>query len=280
MRRYRICHTTQFTYDQPAVASYNELRMLPLRDENQVVFSSKIDTSPSGANFEFNDFFETRVLFFEALEPHLELIVKAESLVELRGESPDIEPMDWERLEGVKLQELELVDFLKQTRRTQPPAELARFATRSRDLATPNEAAIHICRHIFKTMKYETGVTGVNSIASEAWRMGVGVCQDFAHLAIGALRQIGIPARYVSGYLHPKLEPKLHETVLGESHAWVEWFAGSWVAFDPTNDVAVSNRHVTVGRGRDYDDIPPMRGVFAGANTSTLSVEVEITREL
>ena len=88
--------------------------------------------------------------------------------------------------------------------------------------------------------------------AADAWEVRSGVCQDFAHLATGALRAIGIPARYVSGYLHPKRDAEIGEKVRGESHAWVEWWTGDWFGFDPTNDREVGDHHVVVGRGREY----------------------------
>jgi transglutaminase-like putative cysteine protease len=123
------------------------------------------------------------------------------------------------------------------------------------------------------------GVTGVHTTAAEAWSGRRGVCQDIAHLALGALRSVGIPARYVSGYLHPKPDAAIGETVAGESHAWVEWFCGSWRGFDPTNLIDIGDRHVTVGHGRDYNDVAPLRGIYAGPSSSSLFVTVEITRE-
>ena len=280
MKRYRVIHKTGFNYNAPAVASYNEARMLPLRDEAQIVFSSKVDIFPKGANFEYQDYFDTRVLFFEALEPHTKLSILAESLVELREASIELEPVGWDDLAGEVLKNIDLTEFIAQTRRTAPPAELTKVAQRAASELDPHQAALAISKKVYSTIKYQHGVTGVHSVASEAWKKKVGVCQDFAHLAIGALRSIGIPARYVSGYLHPSLDPVLHESVAGESHAWVEWFVGQWFAFDPTNDIAVSDRHVIVGRGRDYDDVPPLRGVFAGAESSELEVSVEIIREM
>jgi len=124
-----------------------------------------------------------------------------------------------------------------------------------------------------------SGVTGVHTTAAEAWEHRKGVCQDITHLAIGALRSAGIPARYVSGYLHPVPDAAIGQTVTGESHAWVEWFCGSWHGFDPTNSIEIGDRHVTVGRGRDYNDVAPLRGVYAGPYGSKLFVRVEITRE-
>ena len=114
---------------------------------------------------------------------------------------------------------------------------------------------------------------------SEAWEARKGVCQDIAHITLGALREVGIPARYVSGYLHPRPTAEVGVAVTGESHAWVEWFAGEWQGFDPTNNIEIGDRHVLVGRGRDYGDVPPLRGVYAGPFKSNLHVKVTITRE-
>ena len=127
-------------------------------------------------------------------------------------------------------------------------------------------------------MEYVRGVTGVHSTASEAWAERKGVCQDIAHVALGALRSVGIPARYVSGYLHPDAGAAIGQTVIGESHAWVEWYAGEWRGYDPTNLAEVGELHVLVGRGRDYSDVSPLRGVYAGPGASELFVSVEITR--
>lgn len=280
MRRYRVVHRTGFAYQNLAVASYNEARMLPARDDFQIVFSSKLDIKPGGASFEYSDYFDTRVVAFEALEPHSELSIIAESLVELRPRPEARLAFDWDALAAEVPHRIDLNEYVSQSRRTQPPAELVKLAAKAKKTQGPHEAALEICNLIFHQIKYQPGTTGVHSIAAEAWKQRAGVCQDFAHLAVGALRAIGIPARYVSGYLHPHREPKLHDRVMGESHAWVEWFAGDWFAYDPTNNIAVADRHINVGRGRDYDDVPPLRGVFAGATASELQVHVEITREV
>ena len=114
--------------------------------------------------------------------------------------------------------------------------------------------------------------------AQEAWAEKRGVCQDFSHLGIGLLRAMGIPTRYVSGYLHPDSKAEIGKTVTGQSHAWVEWWDGAWVPFDPTNAAAPSQSHVVVGRGRDYRDVPPVKGVYAGPEASGNEVTVKVTR--
>ena len=175
----------------------------------------------------------------------------------------------------------EYVEMLGQTRRTDPPLEVVDLARDIvKDAADTCQAALAICTAIGNAVEYMQGVTGVHSTAKEAWDHRKGVCQDITHLALGALRSVGIPARYVSGYLHPKPNAALGETVAGESHAWVEWYCGGeWRGFDPTNTIDIGDRHVLVGRGRDYNDVPPLRGVYAGPFGSTLFVRVEITRE-
>jgi transglutaminase-like putative cysteine protease len=122
------------------------------------------------------------------------------------------------------------------------------------------------------------GATEVTTDAADAWKGKSGVCQDFAHLALGVLREARIPARYVSGYLHPSTDPVVGEEVTGESHAWIEWWDGDWVGFDPTNARPAGEQHVLVARGRDYEDVPPLRGIYSTRGESELFVGVEITR--
>lgn len=127
---------------------------------------------------------------------------------------------------------------------------------------------------------YRQGSTGVATSATEAWELGAGVCQDIAHVTLAMLRSVGLPARYVSGYLHPKADAELGETVTGESHAWVEVWFGAWWAFDPTNGIPAGERHVIVARGRDYGDVTPLKGVYSGGGSQSLGVVVEVTRLL
>ncbi len=128
------------------------------------------------------------------------------------------------------------------------------------------------------SLSYEKGTTSVSTPAIEAWHAGRGVCQDFVHLSIALLRAMGIPARYVSGYLHPRDDAPIGETIAGESHAWAEAWIGEWFAFDPTNTSMVGERHVLVARGREYGDVTPLKGVYSGAPSSTPTVTVELTR--
>jgi transglutaminase-like putative cysteine protease len=118
----------------------------------------------------------------------------------------------------------------------------------------------------------------VSTTAADALRIGGGVCQDFTHLALGLLRARGIPARYVSGYLHPSSQAEPGVVLAGQSHAWVEAWVGDWLPFDPTNGSPVGERHVVVGRARDYADLAPLSGIFHGGPAKSLGVTVELTR--
>jgi transglutaminase-like putative cysteine protease len=228
---------------------------------------------------EYFDFFGTRTAMFEVLEPHTELNISSTSVVEVRASAEPKVLSSWDSLSSTVPRSLELVDAVSQTRRTLLPQDLVKSARKFAEVLDPHSAALEICKKIFKSMTYKHGVTGVHSVASEAWKQKVGVCQDFAHITLGALRAVGIPARYVSGYLYPATDRRIGEVIVGESHAWVEWWVGEWFAFDPTNDINVEDRHIVVGHGRDYDDVPPLRGVFAGGIESELYVSVEITKE-
>ena len=280
MNRLRIKHMTGFNYGGDVTASYNEARMLPISSEGQVVLYSTIDVSPMSSQHNYVDYWGSRVSSFEVLTPHKELSLTATSLVEVRPRDHPTESLTWDELAAKADSSTTLVENSEQTRRTMPPAEVVAIAEEiEARVENPCDAALEICTAIGNAVTYVSGVTGVHTTAAEAWEHRTGVCQDITHLALGALRAVGIPARYVSGYLHPKPDAAIGETIAGESHAWVEWFCGDWRGFDPTNLIDIGDRHVTVGRGRDYNDVPPLRGVYAGPYGSQLFVKVEITRE-
>ncbi|MBF4562217.1 transglutaminase family protein [Microbacterium sp. VKM Ac-2870] len=280
MMRLRIEHTTGFAYQGDVGASYNEARMLPISTDSQFVLSSQLDIDPSTSVNYYLDYFGTRVAAFDVLAGHSQLEITARSLVEVRPRPLEFPEMSWERLAIESTRAIATVEMLGQSARTAPHPEVAELA---RSIAAahsePARAALAIATALGDAMEYMHGVTGVHSTAAEAWTERKGVCQDITHITLGALRHVGIPARYVSGYLHPVRDAEVGVPTTGESHAWVEWFTGGWQGFDPTNNVEIGDRHVLVGRGRDYNDIPPLRGVYAGPFTSILHVKVTVTRE-
>ena len=248
MKRLRIEHATGFAYHGDVSASYNEARMLPGTTDSQFVLSSSLDIEPSTSVNSYVDYFGTRVSAFDVLSPHSELKITARSLVEVRPRPVEHGGLTWDDLAAQTARGIDTVEQLVQTNRTRPHEEVVELAARiAAEHDDPGRAAHDIC-------------------------IAVGD-------AVGALREVGIPARYVSGYLHPRPDAEVGVPVTGESHAWVEWFAGDWQGFDPTNNIEIGDRHVLVGRGRDYNDVPPLRGVYAGPFKSQLHVKVTITRE-
>jgi transglutaminase-like putative cysteine protease len=275
--RLAVEHVTRFRYAAPVPASYNEARLLPSSEPRQHVVSTRLDIDPVSWRREYRDYWGTRVVAFEALADHTELVVTASADVVVLAavEAPTAR---WSELGDPRLRD-RFAEELSHTDLSHPGEELADLAAVVVGDLAPGEAARAVCGLVTERLSYTTGSTGVHTAAVQAWLDGAGVCQDFAHLAVGALRSVGVPARYVSGYLHPRPDAAPGETVTGESHAWVEWWAGDWYGWDPTNDQPAGELHVAVGRGRDYTDVSPVKGIVAGGVAgSELEVEVRVTR--
>ncbi len=283
-RRYRITHRTVISYDGAAIASHNELRMTPLSEPGQTSLENRIRVRPMTWSQVYRDSWGTHVMHIEAAVDHPSLSVEAVSTVELtRQPEPSAEAAidprrtTWERLGTPAIMDL-YYEWLAPTPQTTVSDDMVSLINDVLSGRTPFEAAHAVADLIREQMTYRRGVTGVHSAAADAWAARSGVCQDFAHLTIGALRSLGIPARYVSGYLVPKLDSEIGETSAGESHAWVEAWLGEWVALDPTNGRPVLLDHIVVGRGRDYSDVPPFKGIYSGPKVSRQEVEVTFTR--
>lgn len=282
MSQLHVVHTTRFDYAAPVTASYNEIRMTPVDGPSQQVRSASVTIVPSTWSTDHVDYWGTAVTSFEVLDPHSRLTIVAESVVEVADPAAAPALLENARASWAELASPAALDrfspYLTTSATTAVPEEVAHLAGAATAGADPHTAAQQICRALRAEVEYVPGVTTVHTPATEAWVTRKGVCQDMAHLSIGALRSVGIPARYVSGYLYPRAGGGVGETVLGESHAWIEWWAGDWVGFDPTNDTFTGGDHVAVGRGREYTDVAPLKGVFAGAGSSTLEVSVAMTR--
>ena len=282
MSQLHVVHTTRFDYAAPVTASYNEVRMTPVDGMGQLVRSASVSIAPVTWTTDHVDYWGTSVTSFEVLDPHSRLTIVAESVVEVAdsgkaaGFLGDAQ-VGWDELASPAVVD-GLSPFISMSTTTAVPEEVTRLAAAAAAGLDPHSAAQQICQVLGAEIEYVPGVTTVHTPATEAWLTRKGVCQDMAHLSIGALRSVGIPARYVSGYLYPREGGGGGETVLGESHAWIEWWAGDWVGFDPTNDKFTGGDHVAVGRGREYTDVAPLKGVFAGAGSSTLEVSVAMTR--
>jgi transglutaminase-like putative cysteine protease len=277
--RYRIDHRSAYQYAGSVSASFNEARLTPLQTPWQLRLESTLAIDPVTWSCRYTDYWGTEVRAFEASQLHRALEVHATSVVEIDpARRPAPRDLGWAELRTDKVRD-RFVEFLWQRPATRPAAEIADLAESIAADLPPAETAAHVSAAVHEAMTYMPGATAVHTTAAEAWEERLGVCQDYAHLVVGALRQTGLPARYVSGYLHPSAEPTVGETVRGESHAWVEFWLGEWRAYDPTNLAEVAERHVMVGCGRDYGDVPPIKGILAGERgTVSLDVTVDFTR--
>ncbi|MGH3425190.1 MAG: transglutaminase family protein [Nocardioidaceae bacterium] len=273
----RVTHKTGYVYSGGVVASYNEARMTPVTTAEQYVLHSRIDVSPTPWTYTYPDYWGTQVTAFEVHELHNELNVTSTSTVDVSRSAPSPGGMSWDALRGAGPRD-EFVEYLQMSPWVRPPADLADTVEGlAAKAATPTELAYEVCEMVHGTIRYDGGSTVVTTTAADAWSAKAGVCQDLAHLTIGALRHVGVPARYVSGYLHPRRDPEVGEPVAGESHAWIEWWDGEWIGFDPTNDAEPGDRHIVVGHGRSYRDVTPLRGIYSGGQTSGMEASVTIT---
>lgn len=277
--RLGIRHTTAYRYEAPVAPSYNEARLEPRSDRRQTVLSWALDIAPAARVVHHVDYWGTMVHHFDLQVPHTELTVVAKAVVETGVTRFGPGDATWDDLASE-----EVCDRFHELLQPTPVVTLdAPVREVAEDLraaaATPAEGAEAAVAWIHDHLEYERGFTGVTTTAGEVIAQRRGVCQDFAHASLALLRAMGIPCWYVSGYLHPSDEPEVGEAVEGESHAWVAAWTGRVWPLDPTSLAPVHERHVRVAAGREYHDVPPFRGTYAGGGASQhLDVAVEVTR--
>lgn len=277
--RLKVRHVTGYRYDTEVSRSYNEARLIPITGLEQTTLDARVQTRPDCRQQRYWDYWGTQVTAFDLHVPHTELEVTALSTVDTGGTGEPDDVPTWSLYAGEPVRD-RFVEMLTPTRRTAADEEMTELAQQTVAGLEPPEAARAISDLVRERVAYKAGTTGVATSATEAWAQGQGVCQDITHVALTMLRAAGLPARYVSGYLHPRKDPQVGETVVGESHAWVEVWLGDWWGWDPTNAVPAAERHVIVARGRDYGDVTPLKGVYSGGGSQSLGVTVEVTRVL
>lgn len=275
--RIRVVHATGYRYSSPVHESYNEARLTPRTDARQHVVASRVETRPPTGTFRYADYWGTTVTAFDLHTPHTELAVTATSVVETGDATAPVRTASWDELASGAVRD-RFAEALAFTRYVGHDRGLARVARALRKGNDPADAVLAACRWVREKLTYRAGTTGVHTSAVEAWDTRKGVCQDFAHLSLLLVREMGIPARYVSGYLLPGAGTEVCQTVRGDSHAWIEAWTGGWWGHDPTNDIPVGHRHVWVGAGRDYADVPPLKGIYSGGPAAALEVTVDMTR--
>ncbi len=278
-----VCYRTVFRFDAPVRESQNEVRACPVTNQRQQLINYRIGTKPSARTLSFTDYWGTRVDQFGITNAHQTLEVNAEASVETQDPIPvAVNPP----LEA--LQESEFLnsheEYLRRTRHTNWDTALA---TEARGLISGTKdvcAAVHaVWEFVGNRLSYEPGHTQIGDCIADIASKGVGVCQDFAHLGVALCRSIGIPARYVSGYLfssNDRTGSIADALVRVQTHAWFEAAipGGGWLPLDPTNQLRVGHQHIKIGHGRDYDDVPPLRGVYSGLGAPVVEASVEIRR--
>jgi transglutaminase-like putative cysteine protease len=275
--RIAITHTTGYRYRREVTSSYNEARITPISSDRQLVLESSVAVSPSAVAFRYWDYWGTLVHAFDIHVPHTELSVTGTSVVETSGPpDPPDEVASWADLARPEVRD-RFAELLAPTTHVPLDDDVRAAAAPFLRESSPAAACEAAVEWVKGSLTYQKGTTTVSTPAPDVLRQGSGVCQDFAHVALALLRAAGIPARYVSGYLHPGKNADVGATTVGESHAWIEAWTGDWQAFDPTDGV-VAERHVVVGRARDYADLSPLHGIYHGGPAEALGVSVELTR--
>jgi transglutaminase-like putative cysteine protease len=277
MWRMRVVHSTGYAYKSPVTASFNEARLTPRSDSRQNVILNRVETVPATRSYRYVDYWGTAVTAFDLHAPHTELEVTSSSVVETDRDEVPGEKVSWDDLTAEAVID-RFDEVLGPTHYTPSSKRILRVGQKIAKEHDPFDAVVAAANWVNSELDYVPGTTGVHSSGLDAHREGKGVCQDFAHLTLILLRGMGIPARYVSGYLHPNSEAPVGDVIEGQSHAWIQAWTGGWWNYDPTNDTDINEQYVSVGVGRDYSDVSPLKGVYSGEGSTDLDVVVEITR--
>ena len=288
-KRYSVVHETHYTYESRVAVAQQLLHLTPreLPWQRRLAHRIGIDPAPSETT-EHLDYFGNAVCHAVLDSPHEALTVRAESEVSVGwrtgGRVPDGSPA-WEDVRDSLIEAtgpalLEAAEFLFESPHIRFSAGLAEYAEESFPAGRPFlEAVLDLNRRIHADFAFDDSATSVSTPLAEVLALRRGVCQDFAHLMTGCLRVLGLPGRYVSGYILT-LPPPGHVKLIGAdaSHAWVSVFCpnAGWVDFDPTNELVVDDEHITLAWGRDFSDVAPMRGVILGGGEQELDVHVTV----
>jgi transglutaminase-like putative cysteine protease len=282
--KYRMRHSTLYTYSRPVDLSSHILHLTPRSLPRQRVLSHALHPTPGARRLSNGiDHFGNVVtrLFLEG--SHKELDVTAEAMVEVTGTPPPAAVLTppWEAVVRAAATGWQVAEFTFPSAMAPDDAAVGAYAAQSFTPGRPVLAAlIDLSSRINRDFKFRSGVTDIATPVSRVLAERAGVCQDFSHLMIVGLRALGLPARYVSGYLRTKPRPGQKRRIGADaSHAWVGAWLGAefgWVDFDPTNDLIVQDEHIVVAWGRDYGDVSPMYGIILGGGAHTLKVGVDL----
>jgi transglutaminase-like putative cysteine protease len=284
---FAIRFLTRYEYDADVVDNINTLRVRPAGNSRQRVDDFTVRLTPDVRQYRHEDYFGTEVVEFEVVRAHRELVIDVRARVTTQ---PQREPSGttWEELNDQAYREAG-GEFLLQTEDALGHPLLAELAAEIGTAPTPLAAVLLVSELIPDRFEYRKGATYVDSPLTDVLDGRAGVCQDFVHLGLNLLRRHGIAARYVSGYLYTtgngdRSTDTLNESVEVDTHAWIDALLPVedgeplWVSIDPTNRGLAGERHVKIGHGRHYADVPPIKGVYRGVAQAKLEASVTMTR--
>lgn len=279
MPRFNIHHITKYTYEGPVRDSANQIILYPMKDEFQEVLRQDLSITGHPIVEKYKDYYGNEVGSFTHAAPHDSLVIdsRIEVITHARAALDDSADREgqWDWLDQARWK-VPFVDFLQQEPFAYLP-EVLNTLGNTRSL-TPLEAARQLRTYVYDQFKYIKGITTVETTLDEVWRLKAGVCQDFAHILLVFLRQIRIPARYVSGYICPNQTGMRGESA---THAWIEAYIpnNGWVGLDPTNNCEADDLHVRLAVGRNFSDCSPVKGTYKGSAGQTLEVGVSVSYE-
>lgn len=288
---HKVVHKTDYTYEDPVSLCHNIVRLIPRSTNKQFCKKSVVTIDPEpDVLIEYEDFYGNRLVYFTIEKEHKKLSVHVSSEIEkiLSGndQQPQYNRISWEevsRLTSTLTPELiDVKQFIATTPMTEADDAIATYAAISFSQGrTLFEACKNLMNRIYNDFKFQSGFTTISTPLSLVMKERKGVCQDFAHLAIACLRSMGLPAKYMSGYIETLPPPGVEKLVgVDASHAWFSVYIpnSGWVDFDPTNNLLPADQHITIGWGRDYADITPLKGVIMSSGKHELKVSVDVRR--
>ena len=288
--KYRVTHKTKYSGDQPVSVCHNEACLKPRETPYQHIDAHQLSSAPQPTSqAQRQDYFQNNVWAFSFSSGYDEMTVASicdvtlsERMIPPLSQSPAWEQVVSRLCNPMSEADRAACEFTFESSRCVGNAELTEYARQSFPSGRPVlEALAELTSRIFHDFKYDPRATTVTTRVEDAFRMRKGVCQDFAHVQIAALRSLGLAARYVSGYLRTRPVPGKPRLIGADaSHAWLSVYVGDgdWFDLDPTNNVFPSLEHITVAWGRDYGDVCPLKGVFIGGGRLKLDVSVDVAQ--
>ncbi|MGL6236784.1 MAG: transglutaminase family protein [Segniliparus sp.] len=276
--RLRVVHTLGYAYNFPVRASFNEVRINPRNDSRQNAIVGRVTTNPATRYYRYSDYWGTFVTAFDLHAPHSKLEIVGTAVVETELDGEVEKPLNWDKLASPRVTDryYEYLGYTELVPNHRPLLGVAR-RLRKQDLS-PEETVQAVAEWVKGEFEFVPYSSGAHATAVDAVNAGRGTHRDLAHVSLALLRGLGVPARYVTGYVHPDAKAKIGDVVEGRTWAWFEAWYGAWRGFDPVSGAPITERHIAVGQGRDYADVPPIKGIYTGGVATDLDVHVEITR--